>query len=101
MRITIAVASLAFAANVITSPVAIELDERATPSNSPAFTPTALKEGCLCTQQATAIVDAFNYLLAYPKAENFNATAKALFSIDFTDTSDSINQLAGAPVTSH
>jgi len=47
--------------------------------------------------QATNIVNAFLYLLANPTATNFNATANALFSDDFTDTSDSINQLAGIP----
>jgi hypothetical protein len=51
-------------------------------------------------RQATNIVNAFLYLLANPKATNFNATANALFSDDFTDTSDSINQLAGIPVRS-
>ena len=50
--------------------------------------------------QATKIVNAFLYLLANPKAANFNATATALFSKDFTDTSDSIDQLAGLPVGS-
>jgi hypothetical protein len=64
-----------------------------------AFTPTPIHD-CLKPWQATNIVNAFLYLLANPKAANFNATAKALLSKDFTDTSDSINQLAGIPVGS-
>lgn len=36
-------------------------------------------------------------MLANPTATNFVATADALFADDFTDTSDSINQLAGIP----
>jgi hypothetical protein len=50
--------------------------------------------------QATNIVNAFLYLLANPTAANFNATADALLASDYTDTSDSINQLAGIPVRS-
>jgi hypothetical protein len=72
------------------------------PSNSTigsAFTPTPIHD-CMKPSQATNIVNAFLYLLANPKAENFNATVKALFTEDFTDTSDSINQLAGIPVGS-
>lgn len=55
--------------------------------------------GCMQPWQAQAIVNAFNYLLANPQAANFNATANALLSNDFTDTSDSIDQLAGIPVS--
>lgn len=61
-----------------------------------AFYPTPIF-GCLMPWQAQAIVTAFNYLLANPQAPNFNATANALLSNDFTDTSDSIDQLAGIP----
>jgi hypothetical protein len=64
-----------------------------------AFTPTPI-HNCLQPWQATNIVNAFLYLLANPTAANFNATAKALLSKDYTDTSDSINQLAGIPVGS-
>ena len=63
------------------------------------FTPTPIF-GCLQQWQATNIVNAFLYLLANPTASNFNATANALLASDFTDTSDSINQLAGLPVRS-
>jgi hypothetical protein len=68
-------------------------------ANHSAFTPTPIF-GCLLPWQATNIVNTFLYLLANPTATNFNATANALFSDDFTDTSDSINQLAGIPVRS-
>jgi len=68
-------------------------------TTSSAFTPTPIDD-CLTAGQATKIVNAFLYLLANPKAANFNATATALFSKDFTDTSDSIDQLAGFPVGS-
>jgi hypothetical protein len=68
-------------------------------STGSAFTPTPI-DGCLMPWQATNIVNAFLYLLANPTATNFNATANALLSDDFTDTSDSINQLAGIPVRS-
>jgi len=61
-----------------------------------AFFPTPII-GCMLPFQAQAIVTAFNYLLANPQAPNFNSTANALLADDFTDTSDSINQLAGIP----
>jgi hypothetical protein len=64
-----------------------------------AFTPTPIHD-CMKSSQATKIVDAFLYLLANPKAANFNSTATSLFSKHFTDTSDSIDQLAGLPVGS-
>src|SRR5271156_5160477 len=75
------------------------LARRGNSTTSSAFTPTPIF-GCLTAGQATKIVKAFLYLLANPKAANFNATATALFSADFTDTSDSIDQLAGLPVGS-
>ena len=62
------------------------------------FYPTPI-HGCLDADQAKKIIEAFNYLLAYPKAANFETTADQLFSSDFTDTSDSINQLAGLTVS--
>jgi hypothetical protein len=64
-----------------------------------AFTPTPIHD-CMTEGQATKIVNAFLYLLANPKAANFNATATALLTKHYTDTSDSINQLAGLPVGS-
>lgn len=64
-----------------------------------AFTPTPIDD-CMTAGQAKNIVNAFLYLLANPTAANFNTTATALFSKNFTDTSDSINQLAGIPVGS-
>ena len=62
-----------------------------------AFSPTPIHD-CMKSSQATKIVNAFLFLLENPKANNFNATAKALMEKKFTDTSDSINQLAGIPV---
>jgi len=64
-----------------------------------AFSPTPIND-CMKPSRATKIVNAFLFLLANPKAENFNATANALFTKPLTDTSDSINQLAGIPVGS-
>ena len=105
MKFTSTLVSLALAAGAIASPMARgewpvgehDVEERATSTKS-AFTPTPII-GCILPFQATAIVNAFNYLLANPQAANFAATANALFSSDFTDTSDSINQLAGIPVS--
>jgi hypothetical protein len=74
-------------------------DGRRNSTTRSAFTPTPI-HGCLAPWQATNIVNAFLYLLANPTAANFNATADALLSKDFTDTSDSIDQLAGLPVRS-
>lgn len=73
-----------------------DLEVRASSTKSQ-FTATPVI-GCLLPWQANNIINAFNYLLANPKAANFNATANALFASDFVDTSDSINQLAGIPV---
>jgi hypothetical protein len=75
-----------------------DLAERSS-STASAFTPTPIF-GCMFPWQATNIVNAFLYLLANPTAANFNATADALLASDYTDTSDSINQLAGIPVRS-
>ena len=66
-------------------------------STASEFTATPIF-GCLFPWQANNIVNAFNYLLANPAAPNFNATANALLANDYTDTSDSIDQLAGLPV---
>ena len=106
MKFSTTITALALAAGVIASPVARgefpteerDLEVRATSTKS-AFKATPVV-GCLLPFQATAIVNAFNYLLANPTASNFASTANALFSDDFTDTSDSINQLAGIPVRS-
>jgi hypothetical protein len=97
--------SLAIATGALASPVLErgawpekrELETRTTSSTASAFTATPIIF-CMLPKQATNIVNAFNYLLANPTAANFNATANALFSNDWTDTSDSINQLAGIPV---
>jgi hypothetical protein len=100
MKFTSAIVSLALAAGALASPVAPveERDIELRATSASAFKPTPVLL-CLLPQQATAIVNAFQYLLANPKAANFASTANALFSNDFTDTSDSINQLAGNPVS--
>lgn len=53
---------------------------------------------CLSDAQATAAVNTFIYLLANPTAPNFISTANTLLCDNFTDTSDSINSLAGLSV---
>jgi hypothetical protein len=73
------------------------LATRTTKANASEFTATPIVF-CLTNSQATKIVNAFNYLLANPTAGNFNSTATALLASTWTDTSDSINQLAGIPV---
>ena len=104
MKFTSAIASLALAATSFAAPLeAVQERDNAdielrAPSTSSAFTATPII-GCILPFQATAIVNAFNYLLANPAAPNFSATANALLSSSFTDTSDSINQLAGIPVS--
>jgi hypothetical protein len=81
------------------APAEAARDLAARSSTTSAFQPTPIF-GCLQSWQATNIVNAFLYLLANPTAANFNSTANALLASDFTDTSDSINQLAGIPVRS-
>jgi len=105
MKFTSTLVSLAFAASAIAGPMAMEADveERGLLSSllSPSKASSHFKAtpiiGCILPFQATAIVTAFNYLLANPQATDFNATATALLSSDFQDFSDSINQLAGIP----
>lgn len=53
---------------------------------------------CLNGPEATDIINAFASLLTGPQASTFNVTANALLASDFTDTSDSIDYLAGFPV---
>lgn len=98
MRFFAALLPLAIATGALAGPVVKPLATRTT-STSSSFTATPIF-GCLLPTQATSIVNAFLYLLENPKAANFNATADALLASDYTDTSDSINQLAGLPVRS-
>jgi len=58
-------------------------------------TPTAT---CLTDAQATNIVNQFASLLINPASPDFVRTAIALLADDFTDTSDSIDILAGIPL---
>jgi len=90
----LAIATGALAMSVVERDGVTDIMPRA--STTSEFTPTPVL--CLLPFQATAIVNAFSYLLANPTAPNFDATANALLSNTFTDTSDSINQLAGIPV---
>ena len=54
---------------------------------------------CLSPAQATQIVNKFGLLLTNPQGSGFVALATSLLADDFTDTSDSINFLAGIPLT--
>jgi hypothetical protein len=105
MKFFATLASLAIATGALASPVLergqwpdkAALATRTTSANASEFTPTPIIV-CLLPAQATKIVNAFNYLLANPTAGNFNSTATSLLASTWTDTSDSINQLAGIPV---
>ncbi len=107
MKFTSTLISLAFAASAIASPMAMEADVEERGLTRSILNPTKASThfkatpiiGCILPFQATAIVNAFNYLLANPKASDFTTTANALLSCDFQDFSDSINQLAGIPVS--
>lgn len=100
MKFFATLATLALATTALASPVLERgswpekkaLATRTNSSTKSEFTATPIVF-CLLPAQATNIVNAFNYLLANPTAANFNATANALLSSDWTDTSDSINQL--------
>jgi len=63
---------------------------------------TATSDGeassCLSDAQATSIVGTFLFLLENPTSPDFASTAQALFTPDFIDESDSINELVGLPV---
>jgi hypothetical protein len=58
------------------------------------------KQGCLSDSQSRTIVDTFNYLLANPKASDFNSTVNALLADDYSEWSDSINFIIHLPVSS-
>jgi hypothetical protein len=63
-------------------------------STASAVTSTPTHVQCLTNSTATYLADGYGSLLtAYT-----NATAKAILASDFTDTSDSINWLAGIPL---
>lgn len=58
------------------------------------------KQGCLSDFQSGQIVDTFNYLLAHPKASDFNSTVNSLLADNYTEWSDSINFIIDIPVSS-
>ena len=55
---------------------------------------------CLNDASVSNIIAGYTYLLRFPTGANFNATAGALLSDKFFVSSDSINTLAGIPVSS-
>ncbi|OAL40155.1 hypothetical protein AYO20_00575 [Fonsecaea nubica] len=60
---------------------------------------TAPTYTCVSSAQATSIVNTFASFLTAPQAPDFAAKANALLADNFTDTSDSINFLAGYPAS--
>lgn len=71
-------------------------------STTTAHTPTVTvhpSSTCLTPVQATQIVNKLGLLLTDPQGSGFAALATSLLADDFTDTSDSINFLAGIPLT--
>lgn len=62
-------------------------------------TASAATASCLSNAQATSIVEAFKTILTDPDRSVVNATAQALIADEFMETSDSINSLAGLPVS--
>jgi hypothetical protein len=102
MKFFSTLATLAIATGALATPLFQRSTEKGvlatrTSATASEFTPTPVF-GCMTSAQATKIVNAFNYLLANPTAGNFNSTATALLASTWTDTSDSINQLAGIAV---
>ncbi|KIY01493.1 uncharacterized protein Z520_03045 [Fonsecaea multimorphosa CBS 102226] len=59
---------------------------------------TAPTYTCVSAAQATNIVNTFASFLTAPQAADFSTKANALLADNFTDTSDSINWLAGYPL---
>jgi len=56
---------------------------------------------CLDDSAVNSLIDGYTYLLRFPQGAEFNATANAILSDSFFVSSDSINSLAGIPVSSH
>lgn len=61
--------------------------------------PPAGPPNCLNDAQVQKIISGYSYLLINPQGANFNATANALLSDSFFVSSDSIDSLAGIPVS--
>ena len=58
-----------------------------------------LGQCCLSNSQTQKIIDTFNYLLANPKAGDFNSTVNALLADDYFEWSDSIDFIIHIPVS--
>lgn len=54
---------------------------------------------CLSDAQVNSIISQYSYLLINPQGSNFVATANSLLSDSFFVSSDSIDSLAGIPVS--
>lgn len=54
---------------------------------------------CLNDAEVKTLLDGYTYLLEYPQGADFNATANKILSDSFFVSSDSINSLAGIPVS--
>lgn len=54
---------------------------------------------CLNDADVKTLLDGYTYLLEYPQGADFNATANKILSDSFFVSSDSINSLAGIPVS--
>ena len=61
--------------------------------------PGGPQQNCLDDAEVQKILSDYTYLLQYPQGANFNATAGAALSDKFFVSSDSINSLAGIPVS--
>jgi hypothetical protein len=102
MQFITSIIALALAGAAVASPTGT-LEARQDPPAPPApasqYTTTPLVDGCLTDAQTDNLVAGFKWLLENPTAPNFAVTARTLFGLHFTDTSDSINQVIGLPVS--
>jgi hypothetical protein len=102
MQFISSIFALALAGAAVASPTGT-LQARQDPPPAPApvsqYTTTPLVDGCLTDAQTDNLVAGFKWLLENPTAPNFAVTARTLFGLGFTDTSDSINQVIGLPVS--
>lgn len=58
-------------------------------------------KNCLADSDVQDIIAGYSYLLINPTGANFNSIASSLLSDKFFVSSDSIDSLAGIPVSSH
>ena len=54
---------------------------------------------CLSDDDAQAVIDAFHDILTNPDRQAANATAQQVIDTNYQESSDSINSLAGYPVS--